>query len=144
VFIGIHANKLLRVNRVHMALTVHDLDHIESEIGMALPSDVRNKYLESNGYVAPDNSQLLFSYNIDPSADIVEFNKYLQSEEWLPEALEGLVVVGIDGVGGNIGYDHKIKKGVLWYPVEGEHYDQVLDSVSEVWAKVIAEYEENS
>jgi len=127
-----------------MALTVHDLDHIESEIGMALPSDVRNKYLESNGYVAPDNSQLLFSYNIDPSADIVEFNKYLQSEEWLPEALEGLVVVGIDGVGGNIGYDHKIKKGVLWYPVEGEHYDQVLDSVSEVWAKVIAEYEENS
>ncbi len=127
-----------------MALTVHDLDHIESEIGMALPSDVRNKYLESNGYVAPDNSQLLFSYNVDPSADIVEFNKYLQSEEWLPEALEELVVVGIDGVGGNIGYDHKIKKGVLWYPVEGDHYDQILDSVSEVWAMVIAEYEENS
>lgn len=127
-----------------MALTVHDLDHIESEIGMALPSDVRNKYLESNGYVAPDNSQLLFSYNVGPSADIVEFNKYLQSEEWLPEALEELVVVGIDGVGGNIGYDHKIKKGVLWYPVEGDHYDQILDSVSEVWAMVIAEYEENS
>ena len=127
-----------------MKLSTQDLDLIESEIGMSLPSDVRSKYLESNGFVGPDNAQLLFSYKTDPSADIIDFNTYLQSEEWLPESLKGLVVVGIDGIGGNIGYDHRLKKGVLWYPVEGDHYDRVEESVSDVWAAVIANYEENS
>jgi hypothetical protein len=134
----------LRVNRANMKLSNKDLDHIESEIGMSLPIDVRDRYLKENGFVGPTNVQLLFGYRIDPSADIVDFNKFLQSEEWLPESLRELVVVGIDGVGGNIGYDHRIQKGVLWYPVEGEHYDLVADSVSEVWEAVIRSYEENS
>lgn len=127
-----------------MKLSNEDLDKIESEIGMGLPIDVRNKYLEENGFVGPTNEQLLFAYNVDPSADIVDFNKFLQSEDWLPEELKGLVVVGIDGVGGNIGYDHKINKGVLWYPIEGSHYDLVADTVSEIWEAVIKNCEENS
>jgi len=127
-----------------MKLSTVDLNHIESEIGMSLPIDVRNKYMESNGFLSLDNAQLLFSYKTDPSADIIDFNKYLQSEEWLPESIKGLLVVGIDGVGGNIGYDHRIKKGVLWYPVEGDHYDMVAETVSDIWEAVIASYEETS
>ena len=127
-----------------MKLSTEDINHIESEIGMNLPVDVRNKYMESNGFVSPDNAQLLFSYKTDPSVDIIEFNKFLQSEDWLPGTLKALVVVGIDGIGGNIGYDHSIKKGVLWYPVEGDHYDLVEESVSDIWEVIIANYEENS
>ncbi len=127
-----------------MQLSAEVIDYIESEIGLNLPNDVRNKYLETNGFIGPTNVQLLFSYNEDPSLDIIKFNKFLQSEEWLPENLKELVVVGIDGVGGNIGYDHRINKGVLWYPVEGEHYDLVENSVSDVWEAVIKLYEEDS
>lgn len=53
-------------------------------------------------------------------------------------------MVGIDGVGGNIGYDHRIQKAVLWYPVEGDHYDLVSESVSEIWEAIVAGHEENS
>lgn len=127
-----------------MKLSNEDLDYIESEIGLGLPADVRDKYLEENGFIGPTNVQLLFSYKNDPSADIVSFNKFLRSEESLPESLSELVVVGIDGVGGNIGYDHRIQKGVLWYPVEGDHYDMVADSVSKIWEAIIKSYEELS
>jgi hypothetical protein len=123
-----------------MKLSLEDIEKIESEIGLKLPIDVHEKYLESNGYLGPCNTQLLFTYNGDPEIDIVKFNAFMQAEDWLPENLRQLVIVGIDGVGGNIGYDHRTNKAVLWYPVEGEHFDMVENSVSDIWASVIESY----
>lgn len=124
-----------------MKLSIEDIHNIESEIGLKLPVDVQNKFLESNGYIGPACTQLLFTYNSEPLTDIVKFNIFMQSEEWFPESLNQLVIVGIDGVGGNIGYDHRISKAVLWYPVEGEHYEMVENTVTEIWDAVIKLYE---
>ena len=127
-----------------MKLSIEEINNIENEIGLSLPEDVRNKYLESNGYIGPANIQLLFSYNAGEAEDIVKYNLFFQNESWVSDNQRKLVLVGIDGIGGNIGFDHKIGKAVLWYPVEGEHYDLIADSVTEIWQSVIKSYEDDS
>ena len=121
-------------------LSENDLAQIQSKLELNLPEDVRNKYLESNGYIGPCNVQLLHSYKLDVEDDILHMNK-LKKEDWYPDELDQLVLLGSDGTGGVVGYDHKIKKAVIWYPVEGTHYQETANTVTEIWEKIIYLYE---
>lgn len=123
-------------------LTSKEIDEIEGIIGLALPDDVCAKYLKSNGFIS-EHCELLYSYLGNTSTDIVAINKQAQEEGWMTSHMERLIIIGSDGIGGLIGYDHTLKQGVLWYPSE-EKYESYEASVSAVWDKVTKSYDQNS
>ena len=123
-------------------LTRKEIDEIEAIIGLDLPGDVREKYMKSNGFIG-EHCELLYSYLGNTSTDIVAINKQAQEEGWMTSHMKNLIIIGSDGIGGLIGYDHTLKQGVLWYPSE-EKYEFCEASVSAVWDKVVKSYGQNS
>jgi|SRR6185295_13962089 len=117
------------------ALTDQDIIDIEKSVGLALPADVRAQYRASNGLNGPTGCQLLYTYNLYESTDIVRLNK-LREEQWFPPAFQSTVLVGDDGCGNLVGYDWNEKQAVLWNPADGEWIQERRSSVTEMWAHI--------
>ncbi len=122
-------------------LSKTDIDTIESELGLLLPSDVREKYLESNGFRGPTGCQLLYTYKTDRDTDIIGINECIRSEDWFAKSLGQLILIGDDGCGGTVGYDHKINRAVLWYSEDCDEYQETRDTVTEIWNYIDSLYE---
>ena len=122
-------------------LSVSDIAEIENRLGLLLPPDVKDKYMESNGFRGPAGCQFLYTYKTDHDTDILGINECLRSEDWYPEALNQLLMIGDDGAGGTVGYDHKLKCAVLWYSEDGDEYQETRDTVTEIWSYIVSLYD---
>ena len=116
-------------------LKEHEIDEIEQALGLRLPSDVRDQYLISNGLLGPTNSQLLYSWKEDPETDILRHNA-IRSEDWFPDTLKSVILLGNDGCGNNICYDWVTREAILWNPADGDDVQERRPTVKELWSHI--------
>lgn len=117
------------------ALREHEIDEIEQALDLRLPSDVREQYLISNGLLGPTNCQLLYTWREDPETDILRHNA-IRSEDWFPEAMRSIVLLGDDGCGNSICYDWAAQEAILWNPADGEDVQERRSTVKELWCYI--------
>lgn len=122
-------------------LVSKDILKLESEIGLLLPQDVKDKYLESNGLLGPTDCNLLYKYGPNDQNDIITVNKSLKLEEWFPQSMLKVILLGDDGVGNLVGYKTDTNEAILWNPEDGEWIQETRSSVTEIWEFITELYE---
>ena len=124
-----------------MGLSEEQINSIEKAINCQLPTDVRAAYSDSDGLLGPTDCYLLYPLEEVRGHQVCAMNK-LKEEEWFPEALENLVILGDDGCGNHVCYDPVAREGVIWNPEDGECIQERKATVSEIWSVIRGWYED--
>ena len=120
-------------------LSIEEIESIESEVGSLLPPDVREKYLETDGYCGPSECRLLYPLHDSGNHNILRANM-LKSEEWFPEVHQNFIILGDDGVGNLLCFDPAVPEAVIWNPADGARIQERRATVSELWDLVFEQY----
>jgi len=125
-------------------LTDTQIDILESEIGCALPPDVRSRYTEADGFVGPTDCKLLYPYVSDTRDQITRVNTSLKFEDWFPSSRRSTVVLGDDGCGNLLCFDPDTNTSLLWNPADGDWIQESFPTVTELWQHVVSQYENHA
>jgi len=118
--------------RSPLGLSEDEIGSIEEALGCELPSDVRAIYMESDGLVGPTDCYLLYPLHENRGHQIFSMNR-LKQEDWFPDSLKSLVILGDDGCGNLVCYDSIANDAVLWNSEDGERIQERRATVSEIW-----------
>jgi cell wall assembly regulator SMI1 len=123
------------------ALTAQQIAALEQQLGCVLPDDVRAKYGESDGLFGPTNCNLLYPYLSDTESQVVRLNALMKSQQWFPDWLPAVAILGDDGCGNYLCFDPAKRRALLWNPADGEWIQQEFPSMTALWAHVTKLYD---
>jgi cell wall assembly regulator SMI1 len=125
-----------------MSLIEEQICSIEETIGCRLPPDVRAAYSESDGLLGPTDCYLLYPLHENRNHQIGTLNR-LREEDWFPDNLRSLALLGDDGCGNLICYDPVADEAILWNPEDGDSVQERRPTVTDIWNFIRQLYEES-
>ena len=110
----------------------------ESLLGHALPAQLRDLYLNFDGFLGPTNAPFLHPLLERPGPggeSLVTFTLFFRGERYFPEWLQHAVAIGDDGTGtGWFILLNEAEKLVIW-DAEWEDYEPVEGNLLDDWVK---------
>jgi len=124
-----------------MGLSKDEINSIERGLACKLPPDVRAAYVESDGLLGPLNCYFLYPLYENRGQQIFSMNK-LKEEDWFPDTLKSLAILGDDGCGNLVCYDSVGHDAVIWNPADGDWIQERRATVTEIWSIIRDWYKE--
>jgi hypothetical protein len=110
----------------------------ERVLGHELPSQVRNLYLEFNGFHGPTNAPFLFPVleRPGPSGEsLVTYTLFFRGEDYFPDWLQHAIVLGDNGTGTAWFVLLNEDCRVVRWDAEWEEYESVDGSLLDAWRR---------
>ena len=121
-----------------------DIAEAERLLGHPLPSDLRNLYLEFDGFLGPTDATFLYPVLIRPhpgGESLATYTQFFRTETGMPDWLTQAIAVGDYGTG--TAWFILLNEGsrVVRWDAEWEEYESVEGSLLDEWIKAKEFYE---
>jgi hypothetical protein len=126
------------------AVSEAEIAEAERQLGNKLPGELRDLYLEFDGFLGPTAAPFLFPILRQPQAggeSLTTYTQFFRAEVGMPEWVQQAIVVGDNGTG--TGWFILLSEGnrLVRWDAEWEEYEPVEGNLLDEWRREKAFYE---